>query len=213
MKIKQTKDHVKKILQERVSGFDWWHTYRVWMSAKKIAKDADMEIVELASLLHAVPDWKFGKYKIEDIRIWLNSIDVEESKIKKICFIVENIEFNGENEHNKITSVEGKIVQDADWLDAIGAIGIARGFMFAGSKNLPMYIPDTPYEKGMKRDEYRNTNRKNYSQINHFHEKLLLIKDRLHTDEAREIAKPRHEFLEQFLKQFASEWIKENILE
>ena len=207
--INQTAEHIKAKLSGEGSGHDWWHVYRVWKNAVHISQKekVDLFVVELAALLHDIADWKFHNGD-DDIgpkmaREWLESLSVEESTVAHVCDIIKNISFKGANVENKINTTEGQVVQDADRLDAVGAIGIARTFAYGGSKNREMYNPDIKPATHNSFEEYKN-NQSNT--INHFYEKLLLLKDRMNTKTATEIAQKRHKVMENFLKEFYEEW-------
>jgi uncharacterized protein len=181
--------------------------HRVWQLAKQIAEDEDANtfIVEVAALLHDVADHKLGNEVegINEIKELLHSFEVEEKDIEHIINIVESTSFKGANVADKTSTIEAKIVQDADRLDAIGAIGIARTFAYGGSKKREIYNPEIPPQMHNSFDEYKKSTAPT---INHFYEKLLLLKDKLHTETAKGIAKERHQFMELFLEQFYKEW-------
>lgn len=207
--ILKTAEHIKSQFTGEGSGHDWWHIYRVWKNAIHIGQEenVNMFIVELAALLHDIADWKFHNGD-DDIgqqmtKEWLESLSVEENTIKHVCQIVKNISYKGANVENKINTIEGMVVQDADRLDAIGAIGIARTFAYGGSKSREMYNPEIKPASHNSFEEYK----KNQSNtINHFYEKLLLLKDRMNTKTAKKIALKRHAVMEVFLKDFFAEW-------
>ena len=209
--IKQTADYVKKTLEEEWSGHDWWHVYRVWQTAKTIgAKEkADMFIVELAAILHDISDWKFSrgddKAGAKKARKWLEKIKVDKKIIDEVTYIVENISYKGGTNKVKMRSIEGKIVQDADRLDAMGAIGVARAFAFGGNTNAKMHDPDIKPMTFRDFEDFKKSMKVN-TVINHFYEKLLLIKNLMNTKTAKEIAKGRHRYLEEFLDKFLNEW-------
>ena len=209
--IKQTADYVKKTLEEEWSGHDWWHVYRVWQTAKTIgAKEkADMFIVELAAILHDISDWKFSrgddKAGAKKARKWLEKIKVDKKVIDEVTYIVENISYKGGTNKVKMRSIEGKIVQDADRLDAMGAIGVARAFAFGGNTNAKMHDPDIKPMTFRDFEDFKKSMKVN-TVINHFYEKLLLIKNLMNTKTAKEIAKGRHRYLEEFLDKFLNEW-------
>jgi len=207
--INQTAEHIKAQLSGEGSGHDWWHVYRVWKNAIHIGRqeNADMFVVELAALLHDIADWKFhdGNEDIgpEMAREWLESLSVDQKVIYQVCSIIRNISFKGAGVTNKIDTLEGMVVQDADRLDAIGAIGISRTFAYGGSTGREIYNPGIPPQKHNSFYEYKNSNGPT---INHFYEKLLLLKDLMNTAAAREIAVRRHLVMENFLEQFYNEW-------
>ena len=207
--IEKTINFVKQKLEGAEAGHDWFHIERVWKLSKKIAKNekANTEIVELAALLHDIADPKFHdgdetlaiKISLE----FLKSIDVEENIINQVLYIIENISFKNRGQAPEIPSIELHIVQDADRLDAIGAIGIARTFNFGGFKNNLMYHPDIQPQLNMSKEEYKKSNG---TTINHFYEKLLLLKDLMNTETAKKIASERHDFMLKFLDEFYKEW-------
>jgi len=207
--IKNTIEFVKEILQNAEGGHDWWHIYRVWNNAKKINKSekADSFIVELGALLHDIADSKFnnGDEEIgpQKARQFLESQLLEEKDINHLVKIIRNISFKGGNFIQNFRSVELDIIQDADRLDAIGAVGIARTFNYGGFKNRELYNPNIPPKLDMSKEEYKNSTAPT---INHFYEKLLLLKDKMNTTTGRVLAEQRHIFMEQYLEQFYSEW-------
>jgi len=207
--INQTAEHIKAKLSGEGSGHDWWHIYRVWKNAVHISQHetVNLFVVELAALLHDIADWKFhnGDENIgpKMAREWLESLSVKEKTITHVCEIIKHISFKGANVENKINTIEGLVVQDADRLDAIGTIGIARTFAYGGSKGREMYNPDIKPATHNSFEEYKN-NQSNT--INHFYEKLLLLKDKMNTETAKNIAQKRHIIMENFLKEFYDEW-------
>jgi len=207
--INQTEEYVKSKLKGESSGHDWWHVYRVWKTAINIAKkeEANLYIVELASLLHDIADWKFhsGDDSVgpTKAREWLEEQKVNENIIYHVSDIIQNISFKGAGVLPKIKTLEGKIVQDADRLDAIGAIGIARTFAYGGHSGREMYDPNIKPEKHDSFDQYKNSKG---STINHFYEKLLLLKDLMNTETGKAMALERHNFMELYLEQFFIEW-------
>lgn len=208
--ISKTVEYVKAKLSEDLSaGHDWWHVYRVWRNAKYIAgiEKADSFVVELAALLHDIADWKFnnGDETIggKVAREWLESLVLDKEIINHVCEIIDNSSFKGAGVENKIKTLEGKILQDADRLDAIGAIGVARAFAYGGSKKSEMYNPDIKPEFHSTSEQYKNNKS---STINHFYEKLLLLKDLMNTETAKKMAEDKHKFMELFISEFMSEW-------
>ena len=205
----QTADFMKSELTGEGSGHDWWHVYRVWKNAVQIAKreDVDMFVVELAALLHDIADWKFndGNEEIgpQLAREWLESLNVEENEISNVCQIIQDISFKGSGVVTNMKTQEGKIVQDADRLDAMGAIGIGRAFAYGGSKGREMYNPDLKPEKHNSFEQYKKSQS---SSINHFYEKLLLLKELMNTDTAKKIAEKRHVVMLNYLDDFLQEW-------
>lgn len=207
--LEQTKNHIKELTSNDCTGHDWWHIYRVWKMACYIAKkeNANIFIVELAALLHDIDDWKFKNNALlgaNRARQWLESICVEEKIITTTCQIIESIGFKGNGADKPVlNAIEAKIVQDADRLDAIGAIGIARTFAYGGHKGRPLHNPEISHTIHQNFEAYR----KNQSTtFNHFYEKLLLLKDLMYTETAKCIAKERHQFMENFIKHFLDEW-------
>lgn len=208
--IRKTAAFIKERLLGEGSGHDWWHIYRVWQVAKAIAKnepDANLLVVELGALLHDIADWKFADGDIEAgpraAREWLVHQGVHEATIKHIEDILRNVSFKGAKVKLKLNSLETKIVSDADKLDAIGAIGIARTFAYGGSKNRSMYEPD---HKPTLHDTFEAYKSSNSPTINHFYEKLLLLKDMMQTETGKQMAEHRHKYMEQFLDEFYGEW-------
>lgn len=208
--IDKTVEYVKNLLEGEETGHDWWHAYRVWQNSKIIMKsftNIDYEVVELAALLHDIADWKFnygndeiGKQKAYEFLIKLG---VEENITQHICQIISKMSYKGASVKNEVESIEGKIVQDADRLDAIGAIGIARAFAYGAYAKQEIYNPKTKPVLHNSAEEYKKAKT---TTINHFYEKLLLLKDKFNTEAAREIAENRHNFMLQFLEQFDKEW-------
>lgn len=206
--IQKTAEYIKAEFSEDSSGHDWWHIYRVWMNAITLCKqeNADQFLVELAALLHDLDDWKFNESGDESplrARAWLESCSVDSPAADAVCEILKHVSYQGAGVENKMKSLEGFIVQDADRLDAIGAIGIGRAFAYGGYKNRMMYDPDSPPNLHATFEEYKNSKS---ATINHFYEKLLLLKDMMNTTSARRIAEQRHEVMMKFLHQFMSEW-------
>jgi uncharacterized protein len=191
------------------SGHDWFHIERVWKNAKHIGatEQADMFVVELAALLHDIADWKFhsgdeavGPARAREILVAHN---VVADTIDHVAQIIATMSYKGAGVPTPMATIEGKIVQDADRLDALGAIGIARTFAYGGHKGRLLYDPDRKPEMHTSKEAYFKTDAPT---INHFYEKLLLLKDRMNTAEAKRMAEGRHRFMEQFLEQFYSEW-------
>ncbi|OAQ38461.1 phosphohydrolase [Pedobacter psychrophilus] len=209
LSIQKTIEFVKKELQNAEAGHDWWHIERVYKSAKAIALEekVDLEIVEFAALLHDIADAKFndGDEEIgpQKAREFLKSISVEENKIIHVQQIIRNMSFKSSLGEISFTSPEMLVVQDADRLDAIGAIGIARAFTYGGFKNRELYNPDIKPVINQSKEAYKNTTAPT---INHFYEKLLLLKDKMNTLTGKRIAEQRHQFMEQYLTQFYQEW-------
>ena len=207
--IAATAAYVKDLLSGEGSGHDWWHIYRVWNNAKHIAAHEAVElyVVELAALLHDIGDHKFhngdetvGPRMAQE---WLEQHEVEDETISHICEIIKDLSYKGAGTSSVMKSLEGAVVQDADRLDAIGAIGIARAFAYGGHKNRELY---DPHIKPELHDSFQKHKASTAPTINHFYEKLLLLKDRMHTDTARKLAEERHHYMEGFLAQFYAEW-------
>lgn len=196
----------KKQFEGEGSGHDWWHIFRVKNLALKIAQQEGGNIfrTEMAALLHDLDDWKLvSEIDASKTEAWLQKLKLSETDSAKILKLIEQVSFKGAKVETKATSLEAKIVQDADRLDAIGAIGIARTFAYGGNKGRLLYHPDVKPELHENFEAYKKTTAPT---INHFYEKLLLLKDRLNTKTAKEIANSRHKYLEDFLNQFFNEW-------
>ena len=207
--IAATAEYVKSELRDAEGGHDWWHIERVWKTAKTIAQaeNADALVVELAALLHDIADSKFhgGDEELgpRKAREFLGQLPVSQSVADHVVQIVRNISFKGGNVAAAFRSPELAVVQDADRLDALGAIGIARAFNYGGFKNRELYNPTVPPDSHMTKDQYKASTAPT---INHFHEKLLLLKDRMNTETGKNLAAERHRFMEMFLAQFYAEW-------
>lgn len=216
--IKKTEDFVKKVFLEDYTGHDWWHTHRVRVLAKKIAisESADLFIVDMAALLHDVGDYKFfggdEEAGVLFVKKWLSSLKVTEELVDKILTVISNISYKNtlpesgnrkkQNSPN-FPSKEFMAVCDADRLDAIGAIGIARAFTYGGFYKRQIYNPKIKPMKNITQEEYKKTDAPS---INHFYEKLLKIKELMYTKLGKKIAKKRHRFLNLYLKEFYKEW-------
>jgi uncharacterized protein len=200
---------VKQKLKNAEAGHDWFHIERVYKNALLIAQDevCDIQIVKLGALLHDIVDSKFngGDETVgpKVARAFLESQKVSEEIIVHVVNIIENISFKGGNFEKKFNSIELEIVQDADRLDAIGAIGIARTFNYGGFKNRQLYNPEIAPKLNMSKEEYKKSEAPT---INHFYEKLLLLKDKMNTKRGKILAQERHKFMELFLSQFYAEW-------
>ena len=209
MLISNTIDYVKKELAGAEAGHDWGHIERVWKNARKIAatESVNLLIVELGALLHDIADAKFhdGDENIgpAKARNFLASVGTDESIIYEVEMIIRHISFKGGNFNKTYTSKELDVVQDADRLDALGAIGIARAFQYGGFKNREIYNPGIPADLTMDKETYKKSTAPT---INHFYEKLLLLKDRMNTNTGKQMAADRHLFMEQYLQQFYKEW-------
>lgn len=206
--IQKTAEYIKQEFSGDSSGHDWWHIHRVWKNSVAICEHekADKVIVQLAALLHDLDDWKFNDSEDETphrARAWLDSLNLDPSITAAVCAIIRHISYKGAGVENKMDSLEGFIVQDADRLDAIGAIGIARAFAYGGYKNRKMYDPESPPHMQASFDEYKNSKS---ATLNHFYEKLLLLKELMNTPTAKRIAEQRHAVMLKFLDQFMREW-------
>jgi uncharacterized protein len=207
--ITKTIDFVKTQLQDAEGGHDWFHIERVWKNAQNIAKgeQCDQEIVALAALLHDIADSKFhsGDETVgpQVARNWLVSKGYPKEKLEHVIAIIENVSYKGGHNERNHSSIELNVVQDADRLDAMGAIGIARTFNYGGFKNRTIYDPDITPNLNMSKEEYKMSTAPT---INHFYEKLLLLIELMNTATGKEIALERHRFMETFLDQFYAEW-------
>jgi len=207
--IENTAVFVRQTLENAEGGHDWWHILRVWNNAKLIAQTepADMLVVELAALLHDIADPKFhnGDEEVgpQTAINFLQSHNVNADVIEHVAQIIRHMSFKSSFEGKKFSSPELDVVQDADRLDAIGAIGIARAFNYGGFKGRQMHNPEVKPNLNMSKEEYKNTTAPT---INHFYEKLLLLKDKMNTPTAQKLAAQRHEYMETFLTQFYAEW-------
>ncbi|MDF7811553.1 HD domain-containing protein [Hymenobacter sp. YC55] len=205
-----TADFVREKFLHEGSGHDWEHIRRVWQVARALARDtphANPLVTELGALLHDVADWKFHDGDEEAgpraSRAWLESQQAEESVIEAVERIIREISFKGLGVATPMSSVEGELVQDADRLDAIGAIGVARAFAYGGHKGRPLHDPAV---LPVVHDSFESYKKNTAPTVNHFYEKLLHLRERLHTPAARKVAEERHAFMEQFLAQFLREW-------
>lgn len=200
---------VKAKLENAEGGHDWFHIERVFKNALLIAdgEDCNLMIVKLGALLHDIADSKFhdGDESVgpQIAREFLESQNLDEVSLNHVIKIIENISFKGGHVQKEFSSKELDIVQDADRLDAIGAIGIARAFNYGGFKNRGLYNPKIAPNLHMSKEEYKNSEAPT---LNHFYEKLLLLKDKMNTETAKKIAKDRHHYMEGFLSQFYAEW-------
>ncbi len=206
--ISQTTDFVKKSLQNAEKGHDWWHIWRVWQNAKYIAKfeQANILVVELGALLHDITDHKLTDNPSEMLRTtrkFLKTANLSKPDINHVINIIQNVSFSQNLVGQRFFSLELAVVQDADRLDAIGAIGIARAFQYGGYKNREIYNPKIKPIKNITQAKYLKNNSPT---INHFYEKLLLLKDKMNTKTGRQLAESRHQFMLDFLQQFYREW-------
>ena len=207
--IQKTIDFVKDELKNAEGGHDWFHIERVYKNALLISENenVDKTVVALGALLHDIADSKFhnGDETVgpKKAKGFLSSEEISPEIIEHVLKIIENISFKGGNINQEFHSKELDVVQDADRLDALGAIGIARTFNYGGFKDRKLYDPEITPNLKMTPSEYKASNAPT---INHFYEKLLLLKDRMNTETGRKIAEERHQFMESFLKQFYDEW-------
>lgn len=206
--LQATLDHVRQEFQGDSSGHDWWHIHRVWKNALAICRQepADRFVVELAALLHDLDDWKLNPASDgTPIRAeaWLRQMNVATEVREQVCSIITRLSFKGAGVENQIDTLEGRIVQDADRLDALGAVGIGRAFAYGGHKGRVLHDPDEPPQLHATFEQYKNSQG---TTLNHFHEKLLLLKERMNTQTAKRIAETRHVYMEGFLEQFLKEW-------
>jgi len=207
--IDKTKEFVENKLGGEGTGHDYFHTLRVYKTSVYIGEkeNADIFVVELTALLHDIADWKFndGNSDIgpEISRQWLESIGVDDDTINKVTNIIRTISFKGGTTSSSQDTIEGKVVQDADRLDAIGAIGIARAFAYGGYKERELYNPNINPQKYKDFEQYKNNID---TTVNHFYEKLLLLKDLMNTESGKSMAIERHKFMEDYLDKFFREW-------
>ena len=203
--IDRAAEYVRAKFENEYSGHDWFHTLRVFKTATRIAEaeGADVEIVQLAALLHDVDDRKLSPETCADkanARAFLSENGVDECKIEEICRIIGDISFS---EGRVPSTLEGKCVQDADRLDAIGAVGIARAFAYGGNHNRLMYHPDIAPNVNMTKEEYSKSES---TTLNHFYEKLFLLADMMNTETAKVIARERDGYMRGFIEEFMDEW-------
>lgn len=207
--IEKTAEHVRNIMEGESSGHDWWHVWRVWKMAGNIGKKeaADLFVIELAALLHDLDDYKLktnpSHSDLNNAKVWLKEIEAPENVQTHVFEIINDLSFKGSGVKTEMRTIEGKIVQDADRLDAVGAIGIARAFAYGGAKDREMYNPKSKPVMHQTFEEYKNSHG---TTINHFYEKLLLLRGLMNTETAKSIAEERHEYMENFLERFYKEW-------
>lgn len=204
--INKIAEKMKEKFSADSSGHDWWHIQRVWDLSKRISNEenANHYVVELGALLHDVADYKLrteetGLVFSESL---MNGFNIDGKTISQVQYIIKNVGFKGGNKP-KMETIEGQCVQDADRLDAMGAIGIARCFTFGGWKGNSIYNPEIPISNDQTEEQYKKAKS---PQINHFYEKLLLLKDKMNTQTGRKIAEGRHEFMKIYLDRFFQEW-------
>lgn len=206
-------EHIKPFFEQDNSGHDWFHIQRVYENALYIQsfEGGDPEVVALTALLHDISDHKLNGGHMnkggEEAAKVLRQLEYDPVIIDRVSALIDHISYKGSHVADKAICIEQQIVQDADRLDAIGAIGIARAFAYGGHKDRPMYTPHIQPEIHDSFEKYANA--KSHT-INHFYEKLLLLKDRMHTETGKRMAQERHDFMELFLKQFYKEWNSEN---
>lgn len=205
----KTENYVRQKLEGEGTGHDWWHIHRVRNTALKLGKEekANLFVVELAALLHDIADHKFHDGD-EDIgpataRKWLENLDVNETIINHVTQIIRDVSFKGADVETPMKTIEGKVVQDADRLDAMGAIGIARAFAYGGYKGRELHNPNISPETHESFEKYKKSDGPT---LNHFYEKLFLLKKRMNTETGHKIAEERHQFMEKFVDRFLSEW-------
>ena len=213
--IARTADYVRELLADDSSGHDWWHIERVWKTALLLAEreGADCYVVALAALLHDVDDWKLRSDTTTEgpalARAWMQHCRVDPAVIEHVCDIIEHVSYKGAGVATPMRDPEGMVVQDADRLDALGAIGIARAFAYGGHKGRPLHDPQTQPQLHASFEQYQANQG---STINHFFEKLLLLQDRMNTATARELARKRTDFMRAFLDEFLREWDAQDTL-
>lgn len=209
--ITQTAQFVQNQLEGEGSGHDWWHILRVWNMSKRLASETTDSVsslvIELAALLHDIADHKFHDGDLtlgpKVASEWLHSIKVDKEVIDHVSDIITDLSFKGAEVTTLMKTLEGKIVQDADRLDAIGAIGIARAFAYGGFKSRELYNPNIDPVSHTSFEAYRKDEGHT---INHFYEKLFLLKDRMNTESAKKIAEDRHTFMKEYVDRFLQEW-------
>ena len=205
--INKTKEFVKRRLEKDFSGHDWFHIERVYNTAKYLGEieGADIFVVSLGALLHDINDWKVKKEGESDvdIRLLLQEYGVDNEIIDRVLNIINTMSYRGGVTNSSQTTIEGMVIQDADRLDAIGAIGIARTFAYGGSRGREIYNPNISAENFKSVEEYKKNNG---TTINHFYEKLLKLKDLMNTDTAKAVAAKKHKIMEEFLEDFYKEW-------
>ncbi len=212
--IQRTEQYVREVLGHDNTGHDWWHTKRVHNLSLHIAEEeakkggrVDLFVVQLAALLHDIADWKFqngddlaGPQKALE---WLTSLDTDKNAISHVCQIIEGISFKGAGVSDAMPTIEGAIVQDADRLDALGAVGIARCFATGVKLGNIIHDPETSPTMHKTVEEYKKLRS---TSVNHFYEKLFLLKGRMKTEPGRKLAEKRHHYMEVFIERFLAEW-------
>lgn len=206
--IQNISQYIQSEFAQETSGHDWWHIYRVWKMSQKLARGekTDKLVLEVSALLHDIADWKFNdgdeKAGSKKARKLLDNYNISKDKIDQICHIIDNISYKGAKVKNKIESLEGKIVQDADRLDAMGAIGIARAFHYGGYKGRSIYDPEVRPVLHENKKAYLDSTAPT---LNHFYEKLFLLKDMMNTEKAKLIAQKRHKYMVKFVIELKKE--------
>ncbi len=205
--IADTEQYVKEEMLADATGHDWQHVCRVRNTALQLAciENADLFVVEMAALLHDLDDYKLtgdASAHLPRATRWLDRMGVDPSIARQVLDIITHLSFKGADVATPMSDKEGCVVQDADRLDAIGAIGIARTFAYGGAKGRTMYVPGDEPVQHKSFEEYKNSTG---ATINHFYEKLLLLKDRMNTSAAKDMAEKRHQFMLDFLRQFSEE--------
>lgn len=204
--IQKTEEFVRIFFENEGTGHDWWHVYRVRNYSLKIAEKegGNIYLIEMAALLHDLDDWKINDNPDENkTQKWLEKLGVQKDDTVRITEIISQVSFKGAGVDTKPPTIEAKIVQDADRLDAIGAIGIARTFAYGGNKKRLIHHPEI---QPKLHDDFHSYKNNTAPTINHFYEKLLLLKDRMNTTTGRKMAQVRHQFMKKFLEQFYNEW-------
>ena len=207
--VARTAAHVEQLSAGDMSGHDWWHIFRVWQAARKLAEveGGDLMIIQLAALLHDLDDWKLvgggGAEEPQRATEWLRQCGVAGDMQERICAVIKDVSFRGAGVASQPRTLEGMIVQDADRLDALGAIGIARAFAFGGFKRRPIHDPSVPPVLHQSFEEYRASRS---TTLNHFQEKLLLLAERMNTELGKRWAYGRHQYMVEYLDRFLSEW-------
>lgn len=207
--VARTEAFVRGRMEGEGSGHDWWHVHRVRRTALRLAREegADPYVTELAALLHDVADHKFHGGDLaagpRAAREWLEGLGAEPAVVEHVSSIIAGMSFKGAGVPTPMETPEGRVVQDADRLDALGAVGVARAFAYGGSRGRPLYDPGVPPERHDSFAAYQSTASPT---LNHFHEKLFLLRDRMNTAAARRIAEGRHRYLEEFVARFLAEW-------
>ncbi|WP_411842261.1 HD domain-containing protein [Salinicoccus sp. HZC-1] len=206
--VKQAQEIIRDFHMEDLTGHDYWHVIRVYNNALHIQSEegGNLFVIQMAALFHDFIDYKLTDNEngqIEKVKAFLKDHEVDEETIKHIIYAMQSVSYKGGNNPVKPRSLEDKIVQDADRLDALGAVGIARTFIFGGNKGHELYNPEVQPRENMTFETYRNEDN---TMINHFYEKLLKLKELMNTHTAKKLADERHGFMEAYLEQFYAEW-------